>query len=373
MTSQARTGGDVSKSRHRRAGRTAAVAGALGIALLAAACSSSGGSGGGSGSGAATLNGAGSTFAAPMYQQWAGEYNSKVNKNVQINYQAIGSGGGISEFTQGIVDFGATDAPMSANEQSAAQSSQGSTVLHLPMILGAVAIIYNLPGVSKLTLDGPALASIYLGKITKWNDPAIKKLNPGVTLPSAAIQPVQRADSSGTSYVVTSYFSAISPAWASQVGVSKAPSWPTGTGATGSSGVAAAVSQTKDSIGYVELGYATSGKIPFASLMNASGKAVAPSTTSVEAAAAGATLPTDITALKLNLVNQPGAGAYPLSTATYILVAQAQKDANKGKALKAWLLWCLKSPQQAESTKLNYAPLPTALDKLVVSAVNSVK
>src|SRR5258708_34083947 len=149
----------------------------------------------------------------------------------------------------------------------------------------------------------------------------------------------------------------MSPAWASQVGVSKAPSWPTGTGATGSSGLGAAVSQHKDPIRYVELGYATSGKIPFASLMNASGKAVAPSTTSVEAAAAGATLPTDITALKLTLVNQPGAGAYPLSTATYILVAQAQKDANKGKALKAWLLWCLESSPQAEPASVKLPPL----------------
>ena len=349
--------------------RSAVVAAAAGVALLAAACSS-GSSGGGSGSG--TINGAGSTFAAPMYQQWAGQYHASVDQNVTINYQAIGSGGGIADFTQGVVDFGATDAPMSSTERSAAQAAQGATVLHVPMILGAVAIIYNLPGVTHLVLDGPTLANIYLGKITKWNDPAIAKLNPGVKLPSAAIQPVQRADSSGTSYVFTTYLSAASPTWTSQVGVSKAPSWPTGTGATGSSGVAAAVSQTKDALGYVELGYAVSGHIPFASLVNSAGKAVAPSPASVEAAAASATYPTDTTSLTFSLVNQSSAGAYPLATPTYIIVSQHPKNSAAGKQLKAWLLWALKPAQQSKVTSLNYAPLPSKLDQLAVAAVNSI-
>lgn len=177
---------------HRRPGprRVAAGAGALGVLLLAAACSSSSASptSGSSGS-SSVINGAGSTFAAPMYQQWAGQYHQSVSNGVQINYQAVGSGGGISEFTQGVVDFGATDAPMTGTEKAAAQAGQGSVVLHIPMIIGAVALVYNEPGLKSLTLDGPTLAKIYLGDISKWNDPAIKKLNPGVTLPSDAIQP----------------------------------------------------------------------------------------------------------------------------------------------------------------------------------------
>jgi phosphate transport system substrate-binding protein len=316
------------------------------------------------------INGAGSTFAAPMYQQWAGQYHA--SHHVQINYQAIGSGGGIAEFTQGIVDFGATDAPMSSTEQSNAQAGQGSLVLHIPMIIGAVAIIYNEPGIKNLRLDGPTLANIYLGKITKWNDPAIKALNPGVKLPSDAIQPVERADSSGTSYVLTSYLSTISPTWASQIGTSKQPSFPTGTGATGSSGVAAAVQQTKGAIGYVEYGYATQGHIPFASLKNASGQFVAPSTASTTAAADNATYPTDVTKLTFSLNNSSASGAYPIVTATYILIAQKQKNAAKGKALKAWMEWALQKPQQSETTKLGYVPLPSKLVALDIAALKTV-
>lgn len=178
----------------------------MGILLAAAACSSSSSSASGAGSGSAsTINGAGSTFAAPMYQEWAGQYHT--SHSVQVNYQAIGSGGGISEFTQGVVDFGATDAPMTSTEQAAAQAAQGSVVLHIPTIIGAVVLAYNEPGIKSLRLDGPTVANIYLGKITKWNDPAIKALNPGVALPSDAIQPVERADSSGTTYAFTSYLS----------------------------------------------------------------------------------------------------------------------------------------------------------------------
>ena len=305
-----------------------------------------------------------------MYQQWAGEY--KAGHGVAINYQAIGSGGGISEFTQGVVNFGATDAPMTSTEQSSAQAGVGSVVLHIPMIIGAVAIIYNEPGLSNLKLDGPALAGIYLGKIKKWNDPAIKALNPGVKLPSDAIQPVERSDSSGTSYVFTSYLSAIAPSWASQVGASKTPSWPTGTGATGSSGVAAAVQQTKGSIGYVEFGYASQNHIPFASLKNASGQFVAPSLASTNAAAAAATYPTDITQLTFSLNNSSASAAYPIVTPTYILIAQKQKDSALGKALVAWLEWDLASARQAEVSKLGYAPLPAKLIALDLSALKTV-
>jgi phosphate transport system substrate-binding protein len=349
----------------------AAGAGALGIVLLAAACSSNPGTPTSSSS-SSVINGAGSTFAAPMYQQWAGQYHRSVNKGVQINYQAIGSGGGISEFTQGVVDFGATDAPMTATEQSAAQAGQGSVVLHIPMIIGAVAIAYNEPGVKSLKLDGPTLANIYLGKITKWNDAAIKKLNPGVSLPSDAIQPVERSDSSGTSYAFTSYLAQISPAWATQVGASKSPTWPTGTGATGTSGVAAAIQQTKGALGYVEYGYAVQGHLPVASLVNASGQTVAPSTASTNAASAAATYPTDLTNLTFSLNNSPASGAYPIVTPTYILVAQKQKDAAKGQNLTAWLKWDLASAQQNGVPKLGYAPLPSKLDQLALSAVGTV-
>jgi phosphate transport system substrate-binding protein len=360
--------------RRRRPGAHMAALGAVaaGAMLAAAACSSSPSTGSGGGSGSSTINGAGSTFAAPMYQQWAGQYHQSVNSKVQINYQAIGSGGGIAEFAQGVVDFGATDAPMSATEQSAAQAGQGSIVLHIPMIIGAVAIIYNEPAIKHLVLDGPALANIWLGKITKWNDPAIKKLNPGVALPSAAIQPVERADSSGTSYAYTSYLSQISPTWASQVGASKTPSWPVGTGATGSSGVAAAVQQTAGSIGYVELGYAVQGHIPYASLVNSSGKAVAPSTASTEAAAASATYPTDVTKLTFSLNNSPASTAYPLVTPTYILIAQHPKDQAKRKAITAWLTWALQPAQQKETPSLGYAPLPAKLVSLDLAALKTV-
>ena len=340
---------------------------AMGVLLAAGACSSSGGK---SGSSSSVINGAGSTFAAPMYQQWAGQYHA--SHQVQINYQAIGSGGGISEFSQGIVDFGATDAPMSSTEQANAQAGQKSLVLHIPMIIGAVAIVYNEPGITNLRLDGPTLANIYLGKITKWNDPAIKALNPGVTLPSDAIQPVERADSSGTSYVLTSYLSTISPAWASQVGTSKQPSFPTGTGATGSSGVAAAVQQTKGAIGYVEYGYATQGHIPFASLKNSSGQFVAPTPAATTAAADSATYPTDVTKLTFSLNNSSASGAYPIVTPTYILIAQKQQNAAKGKTLTAWLKWAVQKPQQSEATKLGYIPLPSKLVSLDMAALKTV-
>lgn len=362
------------RSVHRATSRSrlAAAIGVAAIALFAAACSSNGKlsttSASGSGS---VINGAGSTFAAPMYEQWAGQYHQK--HSVQINYQAIGSGGGISEFTQRVIDFGATDAPMSSTEQAAAQAGQGGTVLHIPMIIGAIAIGYNEPGVKNLKLDGPTLANIYLGKITKWNDPAIKKLNPGVKLPSNPIQVVERADSSGTSYAFTSYLSAVSPAWASQVGASKAPSFPVGTGATGSSGVAAAIQQTKGALGYVEFGYAVQGHIPYASMINSSGHAVAPSTASTIAAATNATFPTDVSHLVFSLNNSSNSAAYPIVTPTYILVAQTQRDKAKGDALKAWLEWDLQKAQQSETPKLGYAPLPAKVVSLDLAALKTVR
>lgn len=356
------------KMRQRRLAPRAIAAGAITTAALvaAAACSSPGSSGSSS-----AINGAGSTLAAPMYQEWAGQYHA--SHPTQINYQAIGSGGGISEFTQGIVAFGATDAPMTSTEQTAAQASQRSLVLHIPMIIGAVTIAYNEPGIKHLNLDGPTLADIFLGKIKKWNDPAIKALNPGVKLPPDTIQPVERADSSGTSYVFTSYLSQVSPAWANAVGASKTPTFPVGTGATGSSGVTAAVKQTKGAIGYVEYGYAVQGHLPVASMKNPSGKFVAPSTASTEAAAAGAKYPTNVDKLTFSLNNQPASGAYPIVTPTYILVAQHPKNTAATNAVKAWLEWDLQSRQQSEVTKLGYVPLPGKLVRLDLAALKTVR
>jgi phosphate transport system substrate-binding protein len=370
---QARAEGAQVRIRERGPAARGIAAGAvtIGILLAAAACGSNTSGSIGGGTGSSIINGAGSTFAAPMYQQWAGQYHA--SHGTQINYQAIGSGGGISEFTQGVVDFGATDAPMTSTELSAAQGALGSAVLHVPMIIGAVSISYNEPGVKNLKLDGPTLAKIYLGTIKKWNDPAIKALNPGVNLPSDAFQPVYRADSSGTSYVFTSYLSSVSPTWASQVGASKAPVFPTGTGATGSSGEAAAIQQAKGAIGYVEYGYAVQSHLSFASLKNASGQFVAPSQASTQAAAANATFPTDITNLTFSLNNSTTTGAYPIVTPTYIILAQHQKDAAKGKALVAWMKWDLASTQQAETPKLGYVPLPSKLITLDMSALATVR
>jgi len=368
---QAGAGGAPMRIRQRRLAprKIAAGAATMGILLAAAACSSSASGGTGSGS-SSIINGAGSTLAAPMYQQWAGQYHA--SHHVQINYQAIGSGGGISEFTQGVVNFGATDAPMTATEQANAQAGQGSVVLHIPMIIGTVTLAYNEPSVKNLKLDGPTLANIYLGKITHWNDPAIKALNPGVTLPSDPIQPVERADSSGTSYAFSSYLTAISPTWASQIGASKTPAFPVGTGATGSSGMAAAVQQTKGAIAYVEYSYATQAHLQVASIKNASGQFVAPTTASTAAAAANATYPTDVTKLTFSLNNSSASGAYPIVTPTYILIAQKSKNAPANSAVKAWLQWCLQSPQQAGVTKLGYAPLPSKLISLDMSALKTV-
>jgi phosphate transport system substrate-binding protein len=363
----------VTQPRRRHGAALIAVLAATALAASGCNGSSAGSSaqaagGSGKGGGPVTLNGAGSTFAQPMYQQWAGEYAKNVDPNVRVNYQGIGSGGGISEFTQGIIDFGGTDAPMSDDEQKAAEANQGP-VLHVPMILGSVAVIYNEPGVKNLRLDGPTLADIFLGKITKWNDPKIAVLNPGANLPGDDIQVTERSDSSGTSFVFTSYLTGVSKEWASNVGADKQPTWPTGTGATGSSGVAGAVQQTKGSIGYVEFGFATQNTIPFASLENASGEFVAPSAESTTAAATGVQYPED---LKFSLVDSKSAGAYPIVSATWIVMAQKQKDKAKGAALVRFVQWALNPQAQGEVESLGYAPLPSDLDKLALSAISSV-
>jgi phosphate transport system substrate-binding protein len=360
--------------------RIPSIAGLVAVVALAAAGCGGGSSGGSASSGGTQTNsnagrssviltGAGSTFAQPLYQQWAGQYAQDVDPNVHVNYQGIGSGGGIADYTQGTVDFGATDAPMSDEELQAAQANQGTT-LHIPTVLGAVAVAYNLQGVDGLKLDGPTLAGIFQGSITKWNDPAIAKLNSGASLPDTQIQVVHRSDSSGTSFIFTSYLTAVSSEWKSKVGADKAPPWPTGTGAEGTSGVAAAVQQSDGAIGYVELGYAEQNTIPFASLKEASGgQFVKPSADSTTAAADGVEYPED---LRFSLINSKTEGnAYPIVSATWIVAAQKQTDRDKGRSLVQWLQWGLTDGQDGVD-KIGYAPLPKTLASASLKAVSSI-
>jgi phosphate transport system substrate-binding protein len=325
---------------------------------------------GGSSSGTIVLNGSGATFPEPIYVKWAGEYHA-ANPGVQVNYQGIGSGGGIEQFTDGITDFGASDAPMSDDELAAAQA-KGGDVLHIPTVVGSVAITYNLPGVTDLKLDGPTLADIYLGTITKWNDPKITALNPGVTLPGDDIKVVHRSDSSGTSYIFTGYLTAVSPDWSSKVGQDKAPEWPTGIGGQGNDGVAAAVQQTQGGIGYNELAYALQNKLAYASLKNANGEWIKPSLDSTTAAGQGVTYPDD---LRFSLLNSKAPGAYPIVSATWQLLWQDPSKAgmsrDKAKALVQFVTWELSTGQKL-APDLNYAPLPTDLQSAAIKLLDSV-
>jgi len=290
---------------------------------------------------------------------------------VKINYQSIGSGGGIRQLSEQTVDFGASDAPMSDAELAKAK---GGPVLHFPTALGAVVVIYNLPQLSApLKLDGELLAAIYQGQITKWNDPRIAALNGGLTLPASDILVVHRSDGSGTTYVFTDYLASVNPAWATKPGRGKEVQWPAGLGAKGNEGVAGQVKQTPGAIGYTELVYATQNKLATASIKNASGEFVAPSVASVTAAAAGASakLP-PTTDYRLSIVNAPGAGAYPISSFTWLLVYQKQADAAKGKQLTDFLRWALSDGQGMEAA-LDYAPLPEAMRSALVTRVATVQ
>ncbi len=355
-----------------------ALAGLAAVALAAAACGGGGGATTGSatpaqpesGSGTVVLNGSGSTFAEPIYTQWSGEYH-QANPNVQVNYQGIGSGGGIEQFTAGITDVGASDAPMN-DEELAAARQKGGDVLHIPTVLGAVVATYNLQGVQELKLDGPTLADIFLGKIAKWNDPKIAALNQGVSLPDEDIRVVHRSDSSGTSYIFTGYLSAVSPDWKSQVGQDKAPEWPTGIGAEGNDGVAAAIQQTDGAIGYNELAYALENQISYATLKNASGEFVKASLESTTAAGVGVEYPED---LRFSLLDSKASGAYPIVSATWQLLwkdpSRVGMSREKAKALANFVTWELTSGQRS-ATKLNYAPLPKDLQSAAVKALDSM-
>jgi phosphate transport system substrate-binding protein len=302
------------------------------------------------------LNGAGATFPYPIYSKWFADYAT--SSGVKINYQSIGSGGGIRQLTEGTVDFGASDAPMSDAEMAKLKAP----VLHFPTVLGAVVITYNIPGVTKaIKLTGPVVADIFAGKITKWNDDKIASLNKGLKLPSSDILVVHRSDGSGTTYIFSDYLSSVSPSWAQAPGKGKELAWPVGLGGKGNEGVAGQVKQTPGAIGYVELAYAKQNSLPFADLQNANGEFVTPTIESVTtaAAAASAKLPEN-TDYRISIVNAAGKGAYPISSFTFLLVYQTQPDAAKGKKLVDFLRWYLRNGEKTAAS-LDYAPLPASM------------
>jgi phosphate transport system substrate-binding protein len=322
-----------------------------------------------SSSGSVALTGAGATFPYPIYSKWFADYAAKTG--VKINYQSIGSGGGIRQLSEQTVDFGASDSPMSDAELSKAK---GGPILHFPTVLGAVALIYNLPQIKEpLKLDGATLGDIYLGTIKKWNDGRIAALNPGVALPDADILVVHRSDGSGTSFIFTDYLSAVSPAWKGGPGKGKEVQWPTGLGAKGNEGVAGQVRQSAGAIGYAELAYAKQNKITTALVKNAAGEMVAPTIESATAAAAAAAaaLPAN-TDYRVSIVNAKGAGAYPIASFTWILVYQNQPDATKGKKLVDFLNWAL-TDGQSQASALDYAPIPDAMSRQLIERLKTIK
>jgi len=303
------------------------------------------------------INGAGATFPFPLYSKWFSTYN-KMHPDVRINYQSIGSGGGIKQVTEKTVDFGASDAPMSDEELSRAQGIQ-----HIPTVMGAVVLVYNVPGLQSLRLTPETLAGIFLGKISNWNDPALAKDNPGAKLPDTPIAVAHRSDGSGTTYSFTDYLSKVSAQWKSGPGTGKSVNWPAGLGGKGNEGVTGLVKQNEGGIGYVELAYANQNKLPVAEMKNHDGAWVKPSLEAVSAAAAKAQIPDDY---RISITDQPGKDAWPISTFTYLLVYKDMPDAAKGEALLQFLWWAAHDGQKLASA-LEYAPLPAP----VVSKVES--
>jgi phosphate transport system substrate-binding protein len=314
------------------------------------------------------LTGAGATFPYPLYSKWFDAYATKTG--VRINYQSIGSGGGIRQLSEQTVDFGASDAPMSDAELARAK---GGPVLHVPTVLGAVVVTYNVPELKKpLRLDGATLGDIFLGKITKWNDARIAALNAGARLPAADILVVHRSDGSGTSYVFTDYLASVSAAWAAKPGKGKEVQWPVGLGAKGNEGVAGQIKQLPGSIGYVELAYAKQNALAFADIRNAKGQFVAPTIAAVTAAAAGAaaSLPAT-TDYRVSIVNANGANAYPISSFTWLLVYRTQTDAAKSKKLLDFVRWALTDGEKSAAA-LDYAPLPASMSKQLLKHIGTV-
>ena len=315
-----------------------------------------------------TLTGAGATFPNPIYTKWFDAYNKKTG--IQINYQSIGSGGGIRQFTEGTVDFGATDGPMNESQIAAVNAN----VLHVPTVLGAVVVTYNLPelGDTKLKFDGTTLVDIFMGRINKWNDKRIAALNPGVKLPDLDLIVVHRSDGSGTTYVFTDYLNKFSREWKDKVGFATSVNWPVGLGGKGNEGITQQVKQVEGALGYVELIYAISNKLPYASIKNASGAFVEPSLESVTASAASAKLAKD-TDFRVSITNAPGAGSYPIASFTWLLVPKDSKDPAKAKLLKDFLTWMITPEAQGMANELHYASLPPEVAKLIEARLPTLK
>ena len=314
------------------------------------------------------LQGAGATFPAPLYQVWFEKY-TELHGNIQFDYQAIGSGGGIKAITEQTVAFGASDAAMKDSEISALPA--GVTLLHVPTALGAVVVIFNVPGVTDLNLDADAVAGMFLGTITNWNDPKIAALNPGVTLPDLAVTVVHRSDGSGTTNAFTTYLDTVSPDWHAKPGAGKEVDWPVGIGAPGNDGVAGGVKQTDGTVGYVELNYAAQAGLTSAKVKNADGQFVAGSTAGVTAAAeaAAASFPADFR--QAPIINGAGASTYPIASYTYLLIPVDWTDADKAQAMVAFTYWAL-TDGQADEDALGYAPLPAPIQQKSLDELHKV-
>ena len=313
------------------------------------------------------IDGAGATFPFPIYSKWFSEYN-KIHPDVEVNYQSIGSGGGIRQLSQQTVFFGATDGPMNEEQLKAAPGP----ILHLPTVLGGVVPIYNIPGVTgELRFSGPVLADIILGKITKWNDPAILAINQGVKLPATEIVVAHRSDGSGTTFIFVDYLSKVSPEFKQKVGVATSVNWPVGVGGKGNEGVAGLVKQTPGAIGYVELIYALQNKIDYGLVQNAAGEFVRCSIDSITAAAASAAsqMPADF---RVSITNSPGKGVYPISSFTWLLFYENPKDVQRGKIMVDFTKWALTEGQKY-TKDLGYAPLPANVVKLELDALKKIK
>jgi phosphate transport system substrate-binding protein len=348
--------------------RFALLAAAIGAAVVVAGCGRGRGPApqGPPPGGVVLLSGAGASFPYPIYSKWFSEYN-KENPSVRISYQSIGSGGGIQQLKVRTVGFGASDAPLTDQERAA----MPAPVVQIPTVAGAVTVVYNLAGLAQpLRLDGSTLARIYLGEIKQWNDPALAALNPGVSIPKQEIVVVHRSDGSGTTYLFTSYLSAVSPTWRSRAGAAKSVAWPVGIGAKGNEGVAGMVKGTAGTIGYVELAYAKQDNLSIAPLRNAAGTSVTPSPESATAAAASVSSG-QAAAAGESIINAAGAGAYPISGFTYILVYKDQPDQRKGEALARFLLWAM-DKGQADAAGLGYAPLPAVVVEANRKAIQSL-
>jgi phosphate transport system substrate-binding protein len=314
------------------------------------------------------VTGAGATFPYPMYSKWFDEYH-KLNPMIQINYQSVGSGAGIKQATEGTVDFGASDGPMTDDQIKEFNTKRGTNILHFPTVLGADVPVYNIPGVTaELNFTPEALAGIFLGKITKWNDPAIVSANPGVKLPANDIVPVHRADGSGTTYIWTDYLSKVSPEWSAKVGKNTSVNWPVGLSQPKNEGVSGQVKQTANSIGYVELIFAIQTKMTYGKVKNKSGAFIKADLASVTAAAAGLTMPDDF---RVSITDSPGKAAYPISSFTWLLVPEEIKDKQKMKVIKDFLTWMV-GPGQKMTEALSFAQLPAPVIAKETKAIAKV-